>query len=230
MAAAVRPRRRRPGRPGVAGGRLSARRRRGGIADRRPVDSPRRRHSGGRADRCPAGRHRLATSGPTPQRRRRASRPVGAQASRPAGLADPPGCQRRPACRRDRPHRRALGPAGIRARDAPLAAAAQRPRRVARGRLRDRRRDAALPRLGRAGEASRGDRGAPVPAGHGSVRPAADRHPLRPDQHLFRRRGDGAAAGQARTLEREAQRLSAAHPGTDARRQRLRAPLTGLRR
>ena len=45
---------------------------------------------------------------------------------------------------------------------------------------------------------------------------------------LFRRRGGRAAAGKARTLEGEAQRLSAADPGPDARRQRLRAPLAGL--
>ena len=44
--------------------------------------------------------------------------------------------------------------------------------------------------------------------------------------------GEASAQPQARrgTLEGEAQRLSAADPGPDARRQRLRAPLAGLRR
>ena len=73
---------------------------------------------------------------------------------------------------------------------------ARRRRGVARRRLRDRQRDAALPRLGRVGEASRSDRGASVRQGHGAVRPAADSDPLRPDQHLLRRRGERAAAGQ----------------------------------
>ena len=97
------------------------------------------------------------------------------------------GCQRRAAHRGGRRRRRAPGPAGLGARDAPLAANPQRSRRVARRRLRDRQPDAALSRLGRAGKASRADRGASVRPRHGTVRPAADGHPLRPDQHLFRK-------------------------------------------
>ena len=137
---------------------------------------------------------------------------------------------RRAAHRGGRRHRRAPGPPGLRARDASLAAASERPRRVARRRLRDRRRHAALPRLGPVGETSRRDRDAPVRPRPRAVGPAADRHPLRPDQHVFRRRGERAAAGQARALEREAQRLPLADPRSDARCQRLRAPLEGLRR
>ena len=55
----------------------------------------------------------------------------------------------------------------------------------------------ALPRLGRAGEAPRSDRGASVRPRHGPVRPGADRHPLRPDQHLFRRRGGARSRRQS---------------------------------
>ena len=74
-----------------------------------------------------------------------------------------------PAQRGHRRHRRASGRARLGARDAPLAAGAQRSRGVARCRLRDRRCDAALPRLGRAGEASRGARGASVRPRDGAV-------------------------------------------------------------
>ena len=134
-------------------------------------------------------------------------------ATGPAGAADPVGRQRRPAQRGHRRPRRAFGRARLGARDAPLAAGAQRSRGVARCRLRDRRRDAALPRLGRAGEASRGDRGASVRPRDGAVRPAADGDALRPDQHLLRGRGERPAAGATRALEGEAQRLPAADPG-----------------
>ena len=146
------------------------------------------------------------------QRRCGAGRPVGARATGPAGAADPVGRQRRPAQRGHRRPRRAFGRARLGARDAPLAAGAQRSRGVARCRLRDRRRDAALPRLGRAGEASRGDRGASVRPRDGAVRPAADGDALRPDQHLLRGRGERPAAGATRALEGEAQRLPAAEP------------------
>ena len=50
---------------------------------------------------------------------------------------------------------------------------------------------------------SRGDRGASVRAGNGAVRPAADGDALRPDQHLFRRRGGRAAAGGKRGHSKE---------------------------
>ena len=167
-------------------------------------DRPRRGRADRRTDRCAAGRCRLVAAGPPPQRRRGAGRPVGARATGPAGAADPVGRQRRPAQRGHRRHRRASGRARLGARDAPLAAGAQRSRGVARRRLRDRRCDAALPRLGRAGEASRGDRGASVRPRDGAVRPAADGDALRPDQHLLRGRGERPAAGATRALEREA--------------------------
>ena len=112
----------------------AARRRPGGTTDRRAV-------ARGAATVGPAdvqARRRLAAPRPTPQRRRRAGRPVGARAS---GADLMLGRQRRPACRRGRPPRRAPRPAGFRARDAPVAAAAQWAH-------------AALPRLGRAGDAS----------------------------------------------------------------------------
>ena len=230
LAAAVRPHQRCVERSGAAGGRLPAWRGRGSATDRGAVDRPRRGRADRRTDRCAADRCRLVAAGPPPQRRRGAGRPVGARATGPAGAADPVGRQRRPAQRGHRRHRRASGRARLGARDAPLAAGAQRSRGVARRRLRDRRCDAALPRLGRAGEASRGDRGASVRPRDGAVRPAADGDALRPDQYLLRGRGERPAAGATRALEGEAQRLPAADPGPDARCQRLRAPLEGLRR
>ena len=57
------------------------------------------------------------------------------QLDRPA-LAGRVGCQRRVAHRGGRRHRRVSGPAGVGARDAPLAARTQRPWGVARRRLR----------------------------------------------------------------------------------------------
>ena len=55
-------------------------------------------------------------------------------------------------------------------------------------------------------------------------------HALRPTQYLLRRRGAFAAQGPPRTLQGQTHRLSAAHPGAGARRQRLRAPLESVRR
>ncbi len=84
--------------------------------------------------------------------------------------------------------RRASGAAGLGACDAPLAASAQRSRGMAGHRLRDGPHEAAPPRLGRVGAASRGDRGAPV-------RPAADRAPLRSAQQPPGHRRSGTATG-----------------------------------
>ena len=229
MAAVVRTRRGHPERPGAGSRRWSARRRGGSPAHRRPVGRPWCGRAVQPTDRRAAGRRGLVAPGAAPQRRRGAGRPLGVGETGPAGPARPRR-QRRVARRGRRRHHRALGPAGLRAGDAPLVAAAQRSRRVARHRLRDGQRDAALPRLGRLGEASPGDRGAPVRPGDGAVRPPADGDPLRPDQHVLRRRGGPAAAGATRALEGEAHRLPPADPGPGARRQRLRAPLAGLRR
>ena len=147
MAAALLPHRRHPDRPDAVGRRLPDRRRTRSPTDSRTVDRPRhtRAGTGRRAARRAAGRRRLAAPGPPPQRRRRAGRPVGPGAIGPADPAGRVGRQRRVAHRGGRRRRRASGPAGLGARDAPLAANAQRPRRVARRRLRDRQLDAALP-------------------------------------------------------------------------------------
>ena len=200
MAAALLPTRRHPGRPDAPGRRLPDRRRTRS-ATRRTVGRPRhaRAGTGRRADRHPpvdVDSLRLVSVG---------VEQVGLWALKQLGL---PALltelgQRRVAHRGGRRRRRASGPAGLRARDPPLAANAQRPRRVAPSTSRPSARcSSTAPRT--AGEASRGDRGASVRPRPGPVRPAADRHPLRPDQHLFRRRGGCAAAGGAGTRRRSA--------------------------
>ena len=70
------------------------------------------------------------------------------------------------------------------------------------------------------GEVVTVDRAGPAPHGHA----------VRPEQHLLRGRGGASAQGKARALQGQAHRLPPAHPGTGARRQRLRAPLQGVRR
>ena len=89
---------------------------------------------------------------------------------------------------------------------------------------RDRRCDAALPRLGRAGEASRGDRGASVRPRDGAVRPTVTLY----DLHLL----EGEASDQP-----QAQRGHSKEKRSDCplltlgltRCQRLRAPLESFR-
>ena len=78
--------------------------------------------------------------------------------------------------------------------------------------------------------AARGDRGAAVRSGDGSVRAALHGDALRPDQHLLRGRSGGPAQGRTRPFQGEARRLPALDPGAGARRLGLRAPLRGVLR
>ena len=153
---------------------------------------------------------------------------MGARATGPAGAADPLGRQRRPAQRGHRRHRRASGRARLGARDAPLAAGAQRSRGVELLGV-DFETVGAM-QLYRASDALVKHREAIAAHLFDRAQPAADGDALRPDQHLLRGRGERPAAGATRALEGEAQRLPAADPGPDARCQRLRAPFEGLRR
>ena len=231
LAVAVRPRRRGAVRPGGAAGGLPAGGGARGAADRGATDRAR----GGAGGRRGGARHSgggrgFAGAGAPARRRRGAGRPVGARAGGAAGAAARVGDRPRAARGGAGLHRRAHGVPRLGAGDDALAARAQRPGRVAGCRLRDHGGDAAVPRVGRADGASRGDRVALVRPGDGAVRSAPDGDAVRPDEHFLRRRGQGPAAGAARALEGEARRLSAVDAGAGARRRRLRAPLAGVRR
>ena len=186
-----------------------------------------------RRDRAPRpadGGCRLAGADPPAFGRRRACRAVGHGEARPGGFAGAAGLQRHAARarhgHRDRPH----GGAGLGARQLALAVRAFGARRAAGGGFRAHEHDAPLPRLRCPGGAARGDRGAAVRSGDGSVRAALHGDALRPDQHLLRGRGGGPEQGPTRPLQGEALGLPAPDPGAGARRLGLRAPLRGVLR
>ena len=199
--AAARP----PGRAGSAvlsgGGRAARPAHRRAVAQQRAV----------RRDRAPRpadGGCRLPGADPPAFGRRRACRAVGHGAARPGGFAGAAGLQRHAARarhgQRDRPH----GGAGLGARLLALAVRAFGPRRAAGRGLRAHEHDAPVPRLRCPDGAARGDRGASVRSGDGSVRAALHGDALRPDQHLLRGRGGGPEQGPTRPLQGEARRIA----------------------
>ena len=154
---------------------------------------------------------------------------MGPRATGAGGVVDRVGGQRRVARRGDRLDRRAAGVSGLRTGHPRLVGRAQRPGGVAGRGFPDDGRDAVVPGLRRADEAPRGHRVAPVRPGDGSVRRRPDGAAVRPDEHLFRGGCGGPAEGATGAFEGKAQRLPAVDAGPGARRQRVRAPLQGVR-